>query len=160
MINLTDAEIAERLRIAREFKHRTHGSEFVTEELFAEPKRKTFKRMNDDGTLPELSQNRYAIKGGIRRRNEIIRRTKESGGTFGVSIRGRITSNSRTMYQSFCGKPKHFPCAVEAAEARNEYLRKRYPGRDDVLMSIDAVRVKWGCECGQHGGMQNGEHSG
>ena len=98
VINLTNAEIAERLGIAREFKHRTCGNEFVTEELFAEPKRKTFKRMNDDGTLPELSQNRYAIKGGIRRRNEIIRRTKESGGTFGVSIRGRITSNSRTMY--------------------------------------------------------------
>lgn len=148
-MNLTDAEIAERLRIAREFKLRTCGSELVTEEVFREAKRVT-RRIPEDGTPLELSQSKYALKAEIRRRNLIIRKTKESGGTFGVDMQGKILKNSRTKYRAFCGRMKHFLCAITAAEGRNEYLRKRYPDRDDVLMNIDAVREKWGCECGKH----------
>lgn len=138
MANLPDTEIAERMRIADEFKRR-HPDKVIDNTLFGEPIR---PRSKPGAGLPaeKALKTRLAFYESRKRRQ---------GGVIGVCLATKPWRKRFRATHPDASRTYH-ACPIEAAEARNATFAAEYPGVEAVQCDLDAVWRKWGCNCGKH----------
>lgn len=145
-----EKETEERIRLAREFKAKTHGRQ-ITCEIFGEPEPEWIGRRFKPKTERAISQTRtYQQRYQLERRIEEAKRKQViHGGTYGI-VRDFFSERNRVRYRVFTGVAKVFDCALDAAEFRNSVMRQKYPQVPEFQIELDAVWRKWGCNCGKH----------
>jgi hypothetical protein len=142
-MNSEQKEIAERIRLAREFRYQTCGAVEIGDNLFPEPRPQRVKHdwQKFGTTLSQADAIRAA---------QWEAHKKKNGGIVGVVQeikRGRPSCFRAVLLRQ---KRTYHACAIEAAEARNACYDREYPGIEVAQCDMDAVWRKWGCNCGKH----------
>lgn len=148
--NYEEAEIEERIRIAREFKAKTGGRTLMSE-VFGEPEPKhMIYRPKARPEPAKQCMREYQRQWQLNHKIAVARRKqKQHGGTYGITADYHVYRGV-AKFRSHAGKTQVFACAIDAAEYRNAVMRHKYPDVPEFQVDMDAVWRKWGCACGKH----------
>lgn len=152
MENLTEEQLTERIRIAREFKRSAFGSQYVTEEVYGDkPTKETARdRRATCNLAPEVIRSRQTRYNRIHQLHRVTTTKAKNGGISGVT-KIPHTRKGVAKFRAWIGwGSRVYSCALDAAECRNREMERSHPGEDAYQCDMDAVWRKWGCTCGNH----------
>lgn len=144
---MTTDELDERLRVAREYKRANYGAD-LTSEVYGEIDTTAPRKPGRPAQWTPEKRRESALK---HRQATARRLMAKREGTFGIDEVPKLQSK-RMKFRAFTEKITVFDCAIDAMEARNAYVRRKYPGVDEFVIHAGDVWRKWGCICGKHEG--------